>query len=122
MRFRSLLSAILVTAIQPDNANAGGHPFEWSEAPTKVRPALGDNFRQIGGLLHHLARPALAGVEPRVEGRRMKYLIVAGLGLTACQANQPTERYGFIARLGRDTVSVESVTRRGNTVTSDAVD
>ena len=52
----------------------------------------------------------------------MKYFIVAGLALAACQANQPTERYGFIARLGRDTVSVESVTRRGNTVTSDAVD
>jgi hypothetical protein len=52
----------------------------------------------------------------------MKYFIVAGLALTACQANQPTERYGFIARLGRDTVSVESVTRHGNKLTSDEVD
>ncbi len=34
----------------------------------------------------------------------------------------PTEHYGFIARLGDDTVSVESVTRQGNTVTSDEVD
>jgi hypothetical protein len=52
----------------------------------------------------------------------MRYTIIVSLALAACQANQPTERYGFIARLGRDTVSVESVTRRGNTVTSDAVD
>jgi len=52
----------------------------------------------------------------------MKYFIVAGLALTACQTNQPTERYGFIARLGRDTVSVESVTRHGNKLTSDEVD
>jgi hypothetical protein len=54
--------------------------------------------------------------------RYFSYCIVAGLALAACQVNQPTERYGFIARLGRDTVSVERVTRRGNTVTSDEVD
>ena len=35
---------------------------------------------------------------------------------------RPTERYGFIARLGHDTISVESVTRTGNTLTSDEVD
>ena len=55
----------------------------------------------------------------------MKYFnvaAVAGLVLAACQANHPTERYGFITRLGRDTISAESVTRRGNTVTSDEVD
>src|SRR4051794_4722667 len=55
----------------------------------------------------------------------MKHILVAaaaGLALLGCQANQPTERYGFIARLGRDTVSAERVTRRGNTVTSDEVD
>ena len=52
----------------------------------------------------------------------MRYVIIAGLAHAACQANQPAERYGFIARLGRDTVSAESVTRRGNTLTSDEVD
>jgi hypothetical protein len=52
----------------------------------------------------------------------MKRLILAALALLACGPAAPTERYGFIARLGQDTVSVESVTRRGNTVTSDAVD
>jgi len=52
----------------------------------------------------------------------MKYLSIAGLALVACQTNAPTERYGFITRLGRDTISAESVTRRGNTVTSDEVD
>lgn len=52
----------------------------------------------------------------------MRHFIFLGLALGACRDSRPTERYGFIARLGRDTVSVESVTRRGNTVTSDEVD
>ena len=34
----------------------------------------------------------------------------------------PTEHYGFITKLGTDTIAVESVTRQGNTVTSDEVD
>ena len=45
--------------------------------------------------------------------------LLAGL---ACGPTAPAERYGFLTRLGHDTVAVESVTRRGNTVTSDAVD
>ena len=52
----------------------------------------------------------------------MKRLVVAGLALAACRPSGTTEQYGFVARLGRDTVSVERVTRRGNTVTSDEVD
>jgi hypothetical protein len=42
--------------------------------------------------------------------------------LLACGPAGPVERYGFIARLGNDTVSVESVTRGGNTETSHEVD
>lgn len=52
----------------------------------------------------------------------MKRFILAALTLAACGGNQPAERYGFIARLGQDTISVESVVRRGNTLTSDEVD
>src|SRR5829696_10239996 len=52
----------------------------------------------------------------------MKRFILASLALVACGSNDPVERYGFIARLGQDTISVESVTRRGNTLTSDEVD
>jgi len=52
----------------------------------------------------------------------MKRLLLAGLALGACRPSGPTEHYGFIARLGRDTVSVENVTRQGNRVTSDEVD
>jgi hypothetical protein len=52
----------------------------------------------------------------------MKRLALAALALLACRPAAPAEQYGFLARLGRDTVSVESVTRRGNRVTSDAVD
>jgi hypothetical protein len=51
----------------------------------------------------------------------MTRFIFAALALAACTP-QPTERYGFITRLGRDTIAVERVERRGNTLTSDAVD
>ncbi|HET6764205.1 MAG TPA: DUF2911 domain-containing protein [Longimicrobiaceae bacterium] len=46
----------------------------------------------------------------------------AALAVIGCTRGEPEERYGFIARLGRDTVSLESVSRRGDTVTSDIVD
>ena len=39
----------------------------------------------------------------------------------SCQT-KPAERYGFVTMLGNDTISVESVSREGNTLTSDAVD
>jgi hypothetical protein len=52
----------------------------------------------------------------------MKRFASAALLALACAPAAPAERYGFITLLGRDTVAVESVTRRGNTVTSDAVD
>jgi hypothetical protein len=53
----------------------------------------------------------------------MKRLVfVTTVALVACRPSTPPERYGFVARLGVDTVSVERVTRRGNTVTSDEVD
>lgn len=48
--------------------------------------------------------------------------IAVFLVLASCSTNTPAEQYGFIARLGRDTVSVESVTRRGNSLVSDEVD
>lgn len=53
----------------------------------------------------------------------MKRMVVAFVMLAACTAaNRPAESYGFIARLGNDTVSVESVTRSGGTLVSDEVD
>jgi hypothetical protein len=52
----------------------------------------------------------------------MRRFAFAALAALACSPATPAEQYGFVARLGRDTVSVERVTRRGNTVTSDAVD
>ena len=39
-----------------------------------------------------------------------------------CQPTAPAEHYGFVARLGDDTISVESVTRHCNIETSDEVD
>src|SRR5580692_9929629 len=45
----------------------------------------------------------------------------AAVSLFSCKP--PTERsYGFLTMLGRDTISVESISRQGNTLTSDEVD
>ena len=52
----------------------------------------------------------------------MKRIAIVLLLLAGCSTSQPAEQYGFVARLGRDTVSVESVTRRGNKLVSDEVD
>jgi hypothetical protein len=51
----------------------------------------------------------------------MKRFALACCALAAC-SRQPAERYGFITRLGDDTISVENVLRRRNTLTIDAVD
>jgi hypothetical protein len=48
-------------------------------------------------------------------------LIATLLAAAACDS-APSEKYGFVALLGRDTVSLESVTRKGDVVTSDEVD
>jgi hypothetical protein len=52
----------------------------------------------------------------------MKRCVLTSLVLLACHPAGPVERYGFIARLGNDTLSVESVTRQANSETSDEVD
>lgn len=51
----------------------------------------------------------------------MRRFIICLCVLAGC-ASQPTERYGFITRLGNDTISVENVVRQGNTLTIDAAD
>jgi hypothetical protein len=58
----------------------------------------------------------------RLLCHRMTCCVIASLLFLACSPAGPTQRYGFIARLGRDTLSVESVTRRGNTETIEGVD
>ena len=52
----------------------------------------------------------------------MKRIVLAAIVVAACSPTAPEERYGFVTRLGRDTIAVESVTRRGGTVRIDAVD
>jgi hypothetical protein len=49
------------------------------------------------------------------------FFLSAAAFLLSCNAPKP-ERYGFLTMLGRDTISIESVTRQGNTLTSDEVD
>jgi hypothetical protein len=47
--------------------------------------------------------------------------LVIMIFLLSCKT-QSAESYGFITQLGVDTISVESVTRQGNTITTDEVD
>ncbi len=51
--------------------------------------------------------------------KRRAFVILA---LTACNNDRPAEQYGFLTLLGHDTISVESVTRRGNRLESDEAD
>jgi hypothetical protein len=48
--------------------------------------------------------------------------VTSALAIAACASKQPPEHHGFVARLGNDTVSVESVTREGDRLTVDGVD
>lgn len=52
----------------------------------------------------------------------MKWVLAASLALVACSRNQPAEQYGFITRLGRDTIAAERIVRTGSTLTSDETD
>ncbi len=49
------------------------------------------------------------------------FFLSAALLLASCNT-PPAEHYGFITRLGLDTIAIESVTRQGNTLTSDELD
>jgi Protein of unknown function (DUF2911) len=42
--------------------------------------------------------------------------------LVSCGQTRPAEQYGFITKLGLDTISLEQVNRQGNIITSDEVD
>ncbi len=48
------------------------------------------------------------------------FFLVAAVSLLSCNAK--VERYGFLTTLGRDTISIESVSRQGNRLISDEVD
>lgn len=49
------------------------------------------------------------------------FLSSALLSLLSCNT-KPSEKYGFLTLLGKDTISIERVTRQGNEITSDEVD
>ena len=52
----------------------------------------------------------------------MRRLMLGFLAVASCGPSQPAEHFGFITRLGNDTISVENVVRRGDTLTIDGVD
>jgi hypothetical protein len=54
--------------------------------------------------------------------REFLVALTVSLLLVGCAESTPIERYGFIARLGRDTISVESVTRYRDRFVSEEVD
>src|SRR5436190_2716890 len=49
------------------------------------------------------------------------FFLSSVVSMLSCKT-QSAERYGFLTMLGHDTISIESVTRQGNTLTSDEVD
>jgi hypothetical protein len=59
-----------------------------------------------------------------LQRRQFRYLplLLAALAVIACRPTEAEQRYGFIARLGSDTISVESITRGGSKVVVDGVD
>jgi hypothetical protein len=61
-----------------------------------------------------------------IRSRVMTGLGLIGLAIalnffSSCNS-APVKRYGFLTMLGHDTISIEDVTRKGNTLTSDEVD
>ena len=52
----------------------------------------------------------------------MYFFLSVVILLVSCGPAPLAEHYGFLTLLGRDTISVENVTRQGNTITSDEVD
>jgi len=56
-----------------------------------------------------------------VKPAMLCFFLAAVASLLSCNT-PPAERYGFLTMLGHDTISIESTTRQGNTLTSDEVD
>lgn len=56
-----------------------------------------------------------------IIGACICFLLITLFTLLSCNTPK-VERYGFLTMLGRDTISVESISREGNTFTSDEVD
>ena len=52
----------------------------------------------------------------------MKWSVLLAFAVVACNDGRPPERYGFIALLGRDTVSVERIERSRTRLVTDGVD
>jgi Protein of unknown function (DUF2911) len=50
------------------------------------------------------------------------YVLLCALMLLVSCHTEPAKRYGFLTMLGRDTISVETIVRQGNTLKSDEVD
>jgi hypothetical protein len=81
-------------------------------------------FESLGcsGIAFVIAYTA-ASVRPKawVNPALICFFLSAVISLHSCTAPKP-EQYGFLTMLGRDTISIEAISRQGNTLTSDEVD
>jgi hypothetical protein len=66
-------------------------------------------------------RTAKSQIFDPVQPAVIVFLLSAMFSLLSC-STPPVVRYGFLTMLGNDTISVESVSRQDNTLTSDEVD
>ena len=59
----------------------------------------------------------------KYQTTKLKYLFISAIiFFISCNQQPPAEHYGFLTMLGNDTISLESITNQGNTITSDEVD
>src|SRR5262245_15659971 len=85
-----------------------------STASVHQRVARSDNGEPGcgGAILHDTDMNRLARCLLSPDRACMRRLVL-GLGaLAACSSNPPAERYGYVTKLGNDTMSVENVVRR----------
>jgi hypothetical protein len=84
-----------------------------------VNATIGSVNCRDAGVLRERARVRFDASPCDQDMKRFALLVLA---LAACGTGRSSERYGFVALLGRDTVSIERVSRRAGTLTSDEVD
>ena len=99
--------------------------------PRAVAAPVTDNGNELSSVFESLGCSGIAfviayaaasfGPKLRFKPALICFLLSAVISLPSCNAPKP-ERYGFLTMLGRDTISIEGITRQGNTLTSDEVD
>jgi hypothetical protein len=84
---------------------------------------LSSVFESLGcsGIAFVIAYAAVSVRPMRGQAALICFFLSAVVSSLSCNAPKP-DRYGFLTMLGRDTISIEAISRQGNTLTSDEVD